>query len=316
VSPFRLFALVVLAVSLATTPVRAEVDAQAIFSAARNSYQDGKYEEALAGFQQALAASGSPNARLYLARCLRELGRLGEAYNELLTARAEAAARATEEEHYATTRDVADAELRQLEPRIAKLVVTVPASVTGAQVTIDGKPIDAARFGEALALVPGEHELEATAPGREPVRTTLVLNAGRTKNVPVFASGVTRPEPTPVTPAPEPEEDGSSLRATAYVVGGLGLVGLALGGAFGAAAMAKKGEVEDSCDGLACTPEGVEAASEGDLFGNVSTAGFVIGGVALATGVTLWLLSGDDGTEPSAATQAAWHPTRPLTLVW
>ncbi|MBW2457655.1 MAG: hypothetical protein JRI68_24335 [Deltaproteobacteria bacterium] len=313
----RLIAPLVLAATLASAPLRAEVDPQALFTEARAHYQAGEYEAALAGFEKALAASGSPNARLYLARCLRELGRLGEAYNQLITARAEAAARATEEDHYTTTRDVADVELRQLEPRIAKLVITVPASVKGVTVTIDGATIDSARLGEALPLAPGEHELVATAPGRESVRATVVLNAGRTKSVPVFVTA--GPPRQPPKTEPEPADDGSSLRATSFVVGGVGLMGVALGAAFGAAAMAKKSDVEDNCDGTACTPEGVDAATDGNLFGNVSTAGFVIGGVALATGLTLFLLSGDDEDDSpgeSAPAQAYWHPRRPLTIVW
>jgi hypothetical protein len=319
VSHRPLIALLVSAALLVGTPARAEVDAQAMFTEARDLYQNKKFDTALAGFEKALAASGSPNARLYVARCLRELGRLGEAYTQLINARTEAAARAAEAPHYVTTRDVAAEELRALEPRVAKLVVTVPASVTGASVTIDGKPVGEDRLGEALALDPGRHELVATAPGREPVRSTLVLAAGRTKNVPVFVTG-----PGPVGPGPGPGpgpdgDDGSSLRTTSFVIGGIGIAGIAVGAVFGGLAIASKGDVEDNCDELACNAQGVEAADDGNMFGNISTAGLVIGGVALATGVTLLLLSGNDESDAQAwrrPAQAHWHPAQPLTLAW
>ncbi|RLB61112.1 MAG: hypothetical protein DRI90_12110 [Deltaproteobacteria bacterium] len=318
-SRHRIIALLFTATMLLGTPLRAEVDAQVVFTEARDLYQDKQFDAALAGFEKALATSGSPNARLYLARCLRELGRVAEAYEQLSTTRTEAASRAQEEPHYATTRDVATEELRQLEPRIAKLIVTVPASVTGVSVTIDGSVINEARLGEALPLEPGQHELVATAPDREPVRSTLVLTAGRTKNVPLFITGPGPAGPDP-DKGPSSDSDGdASLRTTSFVVGGIGIAGIAAGAVFGAVALAKKGDVEDNCDGLACNAQGAKAAEDGNLFGNISTVGFVVGGVALATGLTLLLLSGDDDDEARAWSQrrhAHWHPAQPLTITW
>jgi hypothetical protein len=56
--------------------------AQDHFTRAREQYGAGKLEEALASFKASLDVVASPNTRLYVARCLRELGRLAPAYVE------------------------------------------------------------------------------------------------------------------------------------------------------------------------------------------------------------------------------------------
>ena len=57
-------------------------DSAATYAAAKKLFDAQSYAKALPLFQDAYAQSKSPNARVYVARCLRELGRLPEAYDE------------------------------------------------------------------------------------------------------------------------------------------------------------------------------------------------------------------------------------------
>src|SRR5688500_517595 len=53
------------------------------FKAAQSKYEDKDYAGALEAAKKAVELSGSPNARLYVARSLRELGRIPEAHAEM-----------------------------------------------------------------------------------------------------------------------------------------------------------------------------------------------------------------------------------------
>jgi len=110
------------------------------FTEGRKRFKAGQYAEALPLFEQAFQASHSPNARLYLARTLRALDRLTEAYTELQATLDEARARAESEPRYVETRDASAAELALLEPKVGKLTVVLSGPTAGAEVRIDGAP--------------------------------------------------------------------------------------------------------------------------------------------------------------------------------
>ena len=127
----RLFAAAIslfLGTSVASTPAAAQGQtAPAVddFASARALFNAGKVAEALPLFRDVYARSSSPNARLYVARCLRKLGRNPEAYDEMEATLREATKRAETEPKYAQTRDSAAAELALLEPLVGKLIIAV-----------------------------------------------------------------------------------------------------------------------------------------------------------------------------------------------
>src|SRR5512137_704496 len=86
-------------------------DAGQVFSEGKKLFDEGKYETALSKFREALGLTGSPNSRLYVARCLQSLGRLPEAYDEMQHAMREAAEKATSDSKYVSTRDAAAAQI-------------------------------------------------------------------------------------------------------------------------------------------------------------------------------------------------------------
>ncbi len=90
------------------------------FKQAQKKFEKKDYAAALELAQAALETTGSPNARLYVARCLRELGRLDEAHEEMQRTHREALEAAKKDAKYEATRDSAAAELALLDQKSEK----------------------------------------------------------------------------------------------------------------------------------------------------------------------------------------------------
>src|SRR5687767_9525163 len=86
--------------------------AQKTFHVGDELYDAKRFAEALTAYRASHEIVASPNARLMMGRCLRELGRLSESYAELEAAVADAEAAAAKEEKY---RDTARASREDLE---------------------------------------------------------------------------------------------------------------------------------------------------------------------------------------------------------
>src|SRR5689334_6627294 len=79
-----------------------------LFRRGRLLMDDHHYAEALQVFQASQELLPSPNTELYMARCLREMGKLDEAYNTFLSTSTDAHARSAAEPRFAPTADAAD----------------------------------------------------------------------------------------------------------------------------------------------------------------------------------------------------------------
>jgi hypothetical protein len=93
--------------------------------------------------------------------------------------------------------------LQALAPRVARVAIYVPLEARTADLIVrrDGAAIVAANWGAAVPLDPGEHVVEAEAPGRTPWRTTIAVRddgAVQTVRVPALEPL----PPTPPLPAP------------------------------------------------------------------------------------------------------------------
>src|SRR6185437_3674635 len=97
----------------------------------------------------------------------------------------------------------------------------------------------------------------------------------------------------------------SARRVGAFVVGGLGVTGLAIGAITGGLVLGKKPTVDANCgiggDPGACNPTGFGAANDLKTLGLTSTIGFAAGAAALVTAVVLF------ATEPRAKASGARH---------
>lgn len=97
---------------------------------------------------------------------------------------------------------------------------------------------------------------------------------------------------------------GSSQKTVGFVVAGVGVVGLAVGAITGLMAIGKNNDAKALCPtgGKCASQEGVDANDSAKSLGTVSTIGFVVGGIAVATGVVL-VLTSPKSSEPGATAQ-------------
>jgi hypothetical protein len=210
----------VAALGLAFTAPQASAQSAADKATAREAatagiglYRAGKFADALDKLRRAQALYDAPVHLLYIARSQDKLGQLVEAAeNYRLLDRYTLPAGAPE----AWTSAVEDGrkELAALEPRIPKLrIVTTPASVDGATLTIDGAAVSAAVVGIERPANPGKHHVAISAPNYAAAEADVALAEAESKDVnlrlvagtpavPVVAAGAA---PKPAAKETEPE---------------------------------------------------------------------------------------------------------------
>jgi len=285
--------------------------AQALFEQAKKLLKEGKAAEACPKLEESQRLDPGSGTLINLARCYEQTDRVASAWNKYLEAAAAAAASGNLQRE-----KEARARAATLRPTVSELVVEVSAeakAISGLEVTRDGERVGPAQWGLPIPADAGEHRIAASAPGREPWQSVIVVKGpgGKfTATVPVLAvPGAAAPvsaEPTaPIAPSdtPQASQQGRGLgtqRTIALVAGGVGVAGVVVGSIFGLKSKSDHDEAEKYCDGSQCTDaRGVTAGDSAHSAGNVSTIAMIVGGVGLAAGVTLWF------TAPKASTTAA-----------
>jgi len=278
--------------------------AQKTFEVANDLFDAGRYEEAITAFRASYDIVASPNSRLMVARSLRELGRLDDAYQEFEAALADAkAAAAKDAKKYAKTVAAVEAEIAMLRQRVAMVRLELAHAPQGTTVKAGDRTIEGPALARPLLFSPGEVLISARGPGGEAAEQKLQLVAGTEQTVRLdLASG---PEPTPVAApagqAPSPAAasisteggDGPPLRTIGLVAGGIGVAGLATFAVFGSLNNSKFDDLESSCqaDG-SCAADKQSDIDTGRTYQTVANIGLVVGAVGVAAGATLFVLGG------------------------
>jgi hypothetical protein len=272
-------------VAVLAMPALARADGGAdSFQRGKDLLGRGLVTEACETLTRAEAEAPSVGTIGLLAACHEKQGRVASALREYQEAARRAAAAHDPRERFA--RDRAD----KLEPSVPRLVVRLPLG-EAIRVTIGGSEIDAASLSTTTRVDPGAVEIVARSDAGKTWSTRLVLERGeeRVVAVPSLAPAVVAAPPSPKRSAP----------SAALVAGGVGVVGLGIMGGFGASAAAQNADsksIESRCQAGAATPAACAAGqSERDrarAFGNVATAGFVVGVAGLGAGALLWALDG------------------------
>ena len=272
----------------AATPVQRE-QAQARFGRGRQLFLEKKFGEALVEFQGSHDIVASPNARLYVAHCRRELGDLVAAYEEFGRAATEAKEHATGDPRYAKTAEAAERERDAIAPRLGFLTLTVQNAAPETKLTIAGEEIKSAAWGETAPVLPGTPEIVAETPDRPAARASVTVAAGEKKHVTIDA-GPTPAPPEPAAPPLPPHGDPrQGLRTASFVAGGVGLVGVATFAVFGAMAKSTYDDLESECHGPCSTNHG-DQVSSGKTQQVVANVALAVGIAGAAAGITLFVL--------------------------
>lgn len=264
--------------------------AEALFRDARQLLEQNRTREACVKFEESQRLEPKIGTLLNLAVCHERLGRTASAWAEFVQAQEEARRSDMQErEEFARTH------AQTLEPRLSRLVIRPPMGVPGVTLSLDGVAIALLAASTPFPLDPGDHVVEARAPGYLPFRAVVTLAEADRKEVtiPMLQPEPPKSEP-PVRPAPR---DNTTSRTLGIVAIGAGAVGIGLGAYFGLRAFSKREEADGYCVGTLCRPEGLALIDEGRTAATVSTVAFV-GGAVLATTGVVFLLSASSSRAP------------------
>ena len=317
------------AVSTASAPARAQASAQdsavaqSLYDQGRKLAAQNNYADACPKLEESQRLDPTAVTQFWLADCYEHVGRTASAWSSFLdlaaTARRNGGPKAEEREKVA--KDRANA----LSPKLTQLAISVPdaVKVPGLVIKRDGEAVHSGQWGSPVPVDPGNHTIEASAPGKQTwTKTQDVEGVGQTVTVQVDPLGdtpvaITAPAPGGVQSPGGRDASGAStdyvppttarsspLKTSGLVVGAVGVVGLGVGTAFGVLAISKNSSANDGHCGAAfggannCDQTGLSLRSDAVTFGNASTVSFIAGGVLAAGGAALWLFA------PRASVQA------------
>jgi hypothetical protein len=316
--------------ALAQASASDKAAAEALFEQGLAHMREGKLEQACSELERSQSLERGIGTMLYLAECYEKLGRSASAWALFREAASVAAAQGETERAR-----VGNSRAERLASLLSRLTLQVPAEdhIDGFVLTRNGQEVRAPSWGASIPVDPGDHVLAASAPGRVGWTQTVTVHgngqrlevqvpvlpvdpnaAAAPPAMPAVAPPPAEAPPMTVAPSPAPSEPPPSSwplqRTIALVVGGVGVVGLGVGGYFGARAFSKHGEAEDlaedgGCedDGLTCAKEPYERNEEAKDAATLSTI-FMIGGGALAAAGIVLFVTAPSEESPQVAVRA------------
>jgi hypothetical protein len=299
-----LFALT-LALGLSAREARAQnpAAAEALFEQARAAMAAGSYDIACARFRDSDKLDPAVGTRFNLADCEERRGHVATAWSLF---RGVVSELADDDDR----KPIAAKRAKALEPRMPYLtLVRAVDTPPGVRVRVDGVELGEGSFGVALPMDPGPHELVLLLGGGNADRKSgFSLSEGERTELPLRVT----PAAAPIAGGDEPEslgQPGAWKRKWAFVAGGIGAGGVAVGAVTGIITLTKKSTVNANCSDneRACNQIGIDARESGRTFGVLSGISFGVGAVGLATGAFLWLTAPppDENTHSSLPVRRA-----------
>lgn len=276
------------ATATTSQPASAAGEAERLFREAVQRMDHGDYVAACPLLEQSQALDPSSGTLLNLGDCYEHTGRVASAWRTFADAETLALASARRDRA-----EVAKVRKNRLLPLVPYVKLSPPKHPNAnLSVELDGHPLDAATLDAPVAVDPGDHEVRARAPGCDDfVSHVSAGEPGSTTELKIPALSACDAAPA-AGPAPSAADHQLSLDAqdvAAISAGAVGLAGVIVGTVFGLKSVSKHADSDDYCTGHVCEdPRGVELMHEARAAGNVSTTGFVIGGLGLAAGAMLW----------------------------
>jgi hypothetical protein len=286
------------------TPSAADVSAaRALGAEGVKLAEKGRCAEAVEKLERSEKLYHAPTTLGRLAECQIELGKIVLGTENLQRLLREPVA-VNSPAAFTAARARAEKVLAHAKPRIASLQINVSAPPsTKIDLTVDGVAVSDMFIGNEWPADPGQHVVEATSPGFLKANANVALKDGETEKLSlkleVDPSYVKPSTPEPVvakpsdgenTPPPPPAPKSNTL---AYAAFGVGAVGVVVGSVTGILFLGKNSDLSKSCpDKICSTVAGQSDLSGTKTMGNISTIGFIVGGVGVAAGAVLLLTGG------------------------
>jgi len=279
------------------------LQAEILFNKAIEDRDAGRYDAACNKLSQSQNLDPSPGTVFALAECESTRGRFATAldlfgkYLDLY-----AAMKSPLRDRHGERAQLAIMQKRKLAidaPRLKLVWVgDVPAGLVVTRIGHADKPV---LLGSSFAVDPGEHVFITRVPGKPPVERKIRIQKGERKvlemrpsNTTVVedkSTGPSGPQQLNLEPAQPPGKT-HPWRTGGIIAMGVGGTALLAGVVTGSLAIEQKRAVEAACDkNYVCSNGGIQEVDRFRLLGNTSTATFVIGGAAVAAGLTFFLLA-------------------------
>ncbi|HEX7604408.1 MAG TPA: hypothetical protein VF316_22470 [Polyangiaceae bacterium] len=273
--------------------------AQTLFDEAVQLMDHGKYGDACPKLAESQKLDPGGGTLLNLGLCREKEGKLASAwvaYNASLSQ----AIKDHRTEREATARQ----RIGIIEGSLAKIVVLVSAgarATPGLEVLLDGTPVRAAAWGLVTPIDRGSHVLVATAPGKQPWKSVLVVPSDGLSVQAEVPELLDAKAAAPSAPSVvEKPATGMALQVfggwVSISVGGAILVA---GSILGGIAIDRRKQSDAECPNERCTQRGVDLNEQAKTFAWLADVGIGIGIAGVGAGIVLLL------TAPKKPAQSA-----------
>lgn len=304
----KLSAALVLA-ALVAAPAVARADASPTAGRAEAAYREGRtlleakrYDDACPKLAESQKLDPGAGTLLALALCHEGQGKTATAWAEL-----NEASRIGKKVGRTDLANAAQKRAQAMEPSLAKLVVRLPQAADDLSITCDGAALTATDLGSPFPVDPGEHKVEASAPGKVARSYTVRLSgAGVVEIVIDKLDDVREAAPAPVTKPvattqttsaeyDEPAHDsspnrGGAQRTVGLLLVGAGIISVGAGAYFVGKGLSESSEAHRSCPTTPCESQ-TDANDRAKDSMKTSVIAFTAGTVAVAAGTIVYLLA-------------------------
>jgi len=316
----RSLALGTLALGLALgTAAPAYADkADVMFKKGKKLLAEKKYAEACSVFAEVDGMDPGVGAKLNVAKCFEEWGKLGTAWRWYSDAEKMAAEAA--DPRAAKIKELAD----ELDVNVPRVTILVPKGADPdivATITLDSEPFEASRLGEEQRVDPGPHMIEFEVAGEKQRKMVPLERGGSSELTLEIPKGTGKKkklveedqghgdaeEGVPSAPAP-----GRTQRILGLsMVGG----GVAAGVVAGVLTLGARNKYRDALDtycmsdAMMCDDRGLEITGDARSRANLATVITIAGGALVIGGVVLYMLAPDAVTEVVGDERSALYVT-------
>jgi hypothetical protein len=275
--------------------------AEALFNQGRDLMTAGKFIEACPKFEASQQLDPGLGTMLNLAECYEKTGRTASAWAEYREAIPLARAAGSK-----ARQDLATERAKALEERLSTLTIRAMKGEDDdvhLEIRRDGVPVQQAELGSPIPVDPGEHVIEAVAPGKQPWSSKVQVGGDAAKvsvDIPkLLAASSDTPPPvaspaatttTVSTPPADKPSSWSGQHTAGVITAGVGVIGVGIGSFFGLRASSKFSDAKDACPNYpdGCDRRATDLNKSAKEAGTISTIGFVAGGALLAAGAVLY----------------------------